>query len=126
MPKVELVDTALRLKAVERVGARHCTKNGTECICDERSKEKKVIMSKAGAEVILKSLIGIEIDVDALPMGGEEAVPAGVETVIFASEMMGRNGRRVADKQFDLVDGLRVKREKEGDDIIVIRDEPED
>jgi hypothetical protein len=39
---------------------------------------------------------------------------------------VGRNGRRVADKQFDLVDGLRVKREKEGDDIIVIRDEPED
>jgi hypothetical protein len=32
---------------------------------------------------------------------------------------------RVADKQFDLVDGLRVKRE-EDDDIIVIKDEPED
>jgi hypothetical protein len=73
----------------------------------------------------LKSLIGIEIDVDALPMGDEGAVPAGVETVIFVSEVMGRNGRRVADKQFDLVDGLRVKRE-EDDDIIVIKDEPED
>jgi hypothetical protein len=76
--------------------------------------------------VIVKRLIGIEIDVEALPMGDEEAVSAGVETVIFASEVMGRNGRRVVDKQFDLVDGLRVKREKEDYDIIVTKDEPED
>lgn len=54
-----------------------------------------MIMSKAGAEVILKSLVGIEIDVDALPMGDGEAVLAGVETVISASEVMGRNGKRV-------------------------------
>jgi hypothetical protein len=40
--------------------------------------------------VYLKSLIGNEIDVDALPMGDEEAVPAGAETVIFASEVIGR------------------------------------
>jgi DEAD/DEAH box helicase domain-containing protein len=84
-----------------------------------------MIMSKAGAEVILKGLIGIEIDIDALPTGDEETVPEGFETVIFASEVMGRNGRRVADKQFDRVDGLRVKREKEDDDI-VIKDKPED
>lgn len=58
-------------------------------------------------------------------MGDEGAVPAGVETVIFVSEVMGRNGRRIADKQFDLVDGLRVKREKEDDDIIATKDEPE-
>lgn len=80
---------------MERVGACQCTEGSTECICDERCKEKNMIMSKAGAEVILKSLVGIEIDVDALPMGDGEAVLAGVETVISASEVMGRNGKRV-------------------------------
>jgi DEAD/DEAH box helicase domain-containing protein len=118
----EFIDLLIQ-RAMERVGACQCTEGCTECICDERCKEKNMIMSKAGAEVILRSLIGIEIDVDALPMGDEEAVLAGVETVIFASEVMGRNGRRVTDKQFDLVDGLR---EKEDDDIIAIKDEPED
>jgi DEAD/DEAH box helicase domain-containing protein len=121
----EFIDLLIQ-QAVERVGACHCTEGCTECICDERCKEENMIMSKAGAEVILKSLIGIEVDVDALPMGDEEAVLAGVETVTFASEVTGRNGRRVTDKQFDLVDGLRVKREKEDDDIIAIKDEPED
>lgn len=121
----EFVDLLIA-RAVERVAQCCCTEGCTECICDERCKEKNMIMSKAGAEVILKSLIGIEIDVDKLPMGDEEAVPAGVETVIFATEVMGRNGRRVVDKDFDLVNGVRVKREKEDDEIIVIKDEPED
>jgi DEAD/DEAH box helicase domain-containing protein len=108
----EFIDLLIQ-RAVERVGACHCTEGCTECICDERCKEKNMIMSKAGAEVILKSLIGIEIDVDVLPMGDEETVPAGVETVIFASEVMGRNGSRVADKQFDLV-GWVEGQEREG------------
>ncbi|KAK5256761.1 ATP-dependent 3'-5' DNA helicase, partial [Exophiala xenobiotica] len=81
--------------------------------------EKNMIMSKAGAEVILKSLIGAEIDIDALPEGEEERVPAGVETVIFASEIMGKNGRRVTEKDF-------VKMEKDDDECIIIKDEPDD
>ena len=121
----EFVDLLI-LRAVERVLACHCDGGCTECICDERCKEKNMIMSKAGAEVILKSLIGIDIDIDALPMGEEEAVPAGVETVIFASEVMGKNGRRILDKEYEFTDGKVVKREKDDDDIIVIKDEPED
>ena len=121
----EFVDLLIQ-RAVERVLACHCDGGCTECICDERCKEKNMVMSKAGAEVILKSLIGIEIDVDALPMGEEEAVPAGVETVVFAAEVMGRNGRRVLDKEYEFRDGKAVKSEKDDDDIIVIKDEPED
>ena len=121
----EFVDLLI-LRAVERVLACHCDGGCTECICDERCKEKNMIMSKAGAEVILKSLVGIEIDIDALPMGEDEAVPAGVETVIFASEIMGKNGRRVLDEEYEFRDGKVIKREKDDDDIIVIKDEPDD
>lgn len=114
----EFIDVLLE-RAVQRVSACHCLEGCTECICDERCKEQNTIMSKAGAEVILRSLIGAEIDIDALPEGEEERVPAGVETVIFAEEIMGRNGRRVQEREF-------VKREKDDDEAIVIKDEPDD
>ena len=78
-------------------------------------------MSKAGAGVILKSLIGAEIDIDALPEGEEERVPEGVETVLLASEVMGRNGHRVQER-----DQVFIKREKDDDECIIIKDEPED
>lgn len=114
----EFIDVLLE-RAVQRVSACHCLEGCTECICDERCKEKNMIMSKAGAEVILRSLIGAEIDIDALPEGEEERVPAGVETVIFAEEIMGRNGQRIVEREF-------VKREKDDDEAIVIKDEPDD
>ncbi|KAK5059917.1 hypothetical protein LTR84_009800 [Exophiala bonariae] len=114
----EFIDVLLE-RAVQRVSACHCIEGCTECICDERCKEKNMIMSKAGAEVILRSLIGAEIDIDALPEGEEERVPAGVETVIFAEEIMGRNGQRVVEREF-------IKREKDDDEAIVIKDEPDD
>lgn len=75
-----------------------------------------MIMSKAGAEVILKSLIGAEIDIDALPEGEEERVPMGVETVIGAVEVMGRDGRRIEER-------VVMKRERNDDELIVIKDE---
>ncbi|KIV86896.1 hypothetical protein PV11_02477 [Exophiala sideris] len=115
----EFVDILLE-RAVQRVSACHCLEGCTECICDERCKEKNMIMSKAGAEVILKSLIGAEIDIDALPEGEEERVPAGVETVIMATEIMGRNGRRVVEKD------TFIKQEKTDDDCIIIKEEPDD
>jgi DEAD/DEAH box helicase domain-containing protein len=115
----EFIETLLE-RAVLRVGECHCVEGCTECICDERCKEKNVIMSKAGAGVILKALIGREIDVDALPEGEEERVPEGVETVIGATEIMGANGRRV---EVRAEDGRWVKSEEE---MIVIKDEPED
>ena len=121
----EFVDLLI-VRAVERVLACHCDGGCTECICDERCKEKNMVMSKAGAEVILKSLIGMEIDIDALPMGEEEAVPAGVETVVFATEVMGKNGRRDNHMNYEFRDGKAIKREKSDTDIIVIKDEPED
>jgi DEAD/DEAH box helicase domain-containing protein len=114
----EFIDILLE-RAVQRVSACHCIEGCTECICDERCKEKNMIMSKAGAEVILKSLIGAEIDIDALPEGEEERVPAGVETVVFAEEIRGRDGRRIVEKDW-------VKKEKDDDECIVIKDEPED
>jgi DEAD/DEAH box helicase domain-containing protein len=115
----EFIDTLLE-KAVLRVGDCHCVEGCTECICDERCKEKNVIMSKAGAGVILKSLIGREIDVDALPEGEEERVPEGVETIIGAIEVPGRDGRRV---DLRAEDGRWIKTE---DEMVVIKEEPED
>jgi DEAD/DEAH box helicase domain-containing protein len=119
----EFVDLLLE-RAVKRVGDCHCLEGCNECICDERCKERNVIMSKAGAQVILKTLIGAHIDVDSLPEGEDERVPEGVETVLLATEVMGRNGRRVVERE-ERGQGF-VKREKDDDECIVIKDEPED
>ncbi|EHY54048.1 ATP-dependent 3'-5' DNA helicase [Exophiala dermatitidis] len=116
----EFIDILLE-RAVQRVAACHCLEGCTECICDERCKERNMIMSKAGAEVILKSLLGMDIDIDALPEGEEERVPAGVETVIFASEVLGKNGRRVPEKEFP----IKQEEEDKDDDCVIIKDEPE-
>ncbi|KUI56859.1 Putative ATP-dependent helicase HRQ1 [Cytospora mali] len=67
----EFVDLLLR-QAVERVEACLCASGCPECVTSEFCKEANEVMSKAGCEVILKSLLGLEIDVDALPMGPEE------------------------------------------------------
>ncbi|RMZ84256.1 hypothetical protein DV738_g802, partial [Chaetothyriales sp. CBS 135597] len=111
----EFIDLLLQ-RAVERVATCYCVEGCTECICDERCKEQNMIMSKAGAGVILKSLIGADIDIDALPEGEEERVPAGVETVLEATEVMGANGQRVEELPF-------MKREKSDEDMIIIDNE---
>lgn len=121
----EFIDSLLE-RAVKRVSQCHCLEGCTECICDERCKEKNMIMSKAGAEVILKSLLGMEIDIDALPEGDEERVPAGVETVVVATEIMGRDGRRIVEKRGGGNGEVYIKREKNDEEAIVIKDEPED
>lgn len=90
----EFVDLLLR-QACERVAACRCVEGCLECCCDERCKEANAVMSKAGAEVVLKSLLGWEIDVEALPMGPEEGCPAGVVTVVEAVEVGPARGRRV-------------------------------
>ena len=72
-----------------------------------------MVMSKAGAEVILKALLGMEIDVDSLPMGDEEAVPAGIETVIIAEEVRPKGGRRVEEIIVKREDGTREIRRVE-------------
>jgi DEAD/DEAH box helicase domain-containing protein len=104
----EFVDSLLR-RAHSRVEACTCiTPQGcVECVCDERCHEMNVVMSKAGAGVILKCLLGIKVDVDSLPWGEElqrdyVAVPGearelaqGLETVIEAVEVSGKPGQAV-------------------------------
>ncbi|GAB7348208.1 hypothetical protein MBLNU459_g6210t1 [Dothideomycetes sp. NU459] len=129
----EFVDLLLT-QACGRVEACHCQEGCLECCCSERCKEANQVMSKAGAEVILKSLLNCEIDVDALPWGpDDERVPAGIETVIFAEEVRPRRGNRI--------DIVEIKREEGGTrrvvvggytdveddgDVVLIKDEPVD
>ncbi|KAI7007502.1 P-loop containing nucleoside triphosphate hydrolase protein [Hortaea werneckii] len=135
----EFIDLLLN-QACERVEACHCHEGCLECCCSERCKEANQVMSKAGAEVILKSLLNREIDVDSLPWGPEdERVPAGIETVVLAEEVRPARGRaleivevkkegggtrRVAVDQAEDVDGNHG--EGGQDDVIVIKDEPEE
>ncbi|KAJ5501175.1 Helicase C-terminal [Penicillium expansum] len=66
----EFIGLLLR-RAVARIEACSCLspQGCVECVCDERCKEMNVVMSKAGAGVILRCLLGWEVDVDALPWG---------------------------------------------------------
>lgn len=109
----EFIDSLLR-RAVARIENCNCvTPQGcVECVCDERCKERNVVMSKAGAMVVLKCLLGWEIDVDALPWGedfegdeGGREIAGGYETVVVAKEVRGRVGSQV-----------RVYRGEDGDE----------
>ncbi|OJJ95671.1 hypothetical protein ASPACDRAFT_126458 [Aspergillus aculeatus ATCC 16872] len=101
----EFVDVLLR-RAVKRIEACQClTPQGClECVCDERCKEMNEVMSKAGAGVVLRCLMGWEVDVDALPWGeevdlsgicgvGGEELRGGFETVVPATEVPLRSQR---------------------------------
>ena len=135
-------DCRALIAACERVGACKCAEGCLECCCSERCREANQVMSKAGGEVILRSLLGLEIDVDSLPWGEDDPVgPAGIETVIVASEVRpargkrvevvevkreggGREGQRVAVGEEVGEDGEVV--DERPDDVIMIKDEPED
>ncbi|KAI7196343.1 P-loop containing nucleoside triphosphate hydrolase protein, partial [Hortaea werneckii] len=133
----EFIDLLLN-QACERVEACHCHEGCLECCCSERCKEANQVMSKAGAEVILKSLLNREIDVDSLPWGPEdERVPAGIETVVLAEEVRPARGRAVEIVEVkkegggtrrvavDPVEDLdETHGEDEQDDVVVIKDEP--
>ena len=114
----EFIDLLLE-QAVERVGNCHCMEGCVECVCSELCKEKNMVTSKAGSEVILKCLLGRqdEIDIDGLPWGDDEMAPAGIETVVEASEVRPAPGKniRIVDVQRD---GLRKE--------VVIKEEPMD
>ncbi|KAL1902529.1 ATP-dependent 3'-5' DNA helicase [Sporothrix stenoceras] len=60
-----------------------------ECIASPNCHEANTVMSKAGAVVVLRSLLGLPIDEEALPMGPEEGIPAGPETVVLAVPVPG-------------------------------------
>ena len=109
----EFVDLLLA-RACERVGLCHCQEGCLECVHGESCKEQNMVMSKAGSEVILKTLLGreSEIDVDSLPMGEEEATPAGIETVVAAYEVRPARGARV--------EIIEIKRESGGARKVVV------
>lgn len=107
----EFIDLLLK-QAVRRVEACHCHEGCVECVTSDLCKHANEVMSKAGSEVILKSLLGMEIDIDTLPMGPEENSPAGIETVVLADEVRPRIGTQVEE--------VIVRRE------VVIKDEPDE
>ncbi|KAL4956353.1 hypothetical protein BDW69DRAFT_192483 [Aspergillus filifer] len=89
----EFIDTLL-IRAVNRIENCVCVTPGgcLECCCDERCKEMNSVMSKAGAGVVLRCLLGWGVDVDALPWGkvgedGEGELVGGYETVVLAREV---------------------------------------
>lgn len=91
----EHVDLLLR-QALERVQACHCPSGCPECVASEFCKHANEVMSKAGSEVVLKSLLGLHIDVDALPMGPEEGWNGSVElveTIVLATPVPPRDRR---------------------------------
>lgn len=99
---LEFIDVLLR-RAISRIEACEClTPQGcVECVCDERCKEMNLVMSKAGAGVVLRCLLGWEVDVDSLPWGedfsgddscGGGELIGGLETVVEASEVPWKRG----------------------------------
>ncbi|CAK7565389.1 MAG: ATP-dependent 3'-5' DNA helicase [Sporothrix epigloea] len=55
-----------------------------ECIASPNCHHANTVISKAGAVVVLRSLLGLPIDEEALPMGPEAGLPPGPETVVLA------------------------------------------
>lgn len=88
----EFIDVLL-VQALERVQHCHCQTGCPECVCSEFCKEANEVMSKAGSQVIIKALLNMEIDVDALPMGPEDMSPALIETVVLAKPVPSRGNR---------------------------------
>ncbi|CAM1511128.1 Fc.00g086410.m01.CDS01 [Cosmosporella sp. VM-42] len=77
------IDQLLR-DALQRVEGCHCQRGCIECVCSELCKEANEVMSKAGSQVVLKSLLNMDIAVEDLPMGPEDNTPIGIETVVPA------------------------------------------
>ena len=136
----EFIDMLLK-RAAGRLEACRCTDGCLECCCDERCREANQVMSKAGGEVIIRCLLGWEIDVDSLPWGPEdERVQVGIETVVEAEEVAPRRGARVEVVEVKREEGgtenvvvdVEANEDDEGsgnpadDDVIVIKDEPDD
>ncbi|KAH8729034.1 DEAD/DEAH box helicase-like protein [Phaeosphaeriaceae sp. PMI808] len=127
----EFVDTLLQ-QACERLTLCTCLEGCLECCNNEQCKHANQVISKAGAKVIVMCILGREkdIDIDALPWGEDDSVPAGIETVVLAEEVRMAGGRRaiVAQehggeasvdlemKRAKLVGGAWVKVEEDEDD----------
>jgi DEAD/DEAH box helicase domain-containing protein len=128
----EFIDLLLK-QAMRRVEACHCYEGCLECVASENCKEANEVMSKAGSEVILKSLLNVEIDIEALPMGPEEMSPSGIETVILAETVRPKMGARVEVVEIKREEGLGKEvvvldevEERELEEETCIKAEPED
>ncbi|KAF4982079.1 hypothetical protein FZEAL_2231 [Fusarium zealandicum] len=77
------VDQLLR-DALQRIEGCHCERGCVECVASELCKQANEVMSKAGSQVVLKTLLNMEVDVEELPMGPELNTPIGIETVVMA------------------------------------------
>lgn len=86
------IDHLLRM-ALQRVEGCQCQRGCIECVASELCKESNEVMSKAGCQVVLRSLLNLEIDMEELPMGPEESSPAGIETVVVAQPVPARSQR---------------------------------
>jgi DEAD/DEAH box helicase domain-containing protein len=95
----EHIDHLLR-QALQRVQGCLCERGCIECVASELCKESSEVMSKAGCKVVLMTLLNIEVDVEALPMGPEEFCPAGIETVVVAQPVSSR-GRQIDPVEVD-------------------------
>lgn len=100
----EFIGLLLR-RAVARIESCSCLspQGCLECVCDERCKEMNVVMSKAGAVVILRCLLGWEVNVDDLPwgedaegvelgLGSSRELAGGWETVVKAKDVPWKAG----------------------------------
>ncbi|SZF03535.1 unnamed protein product [Blumeria hordei] len=67
----EFVDLLLE-QALDRVRSCNCLEGCMECVASELCKHANELMSKAGAQVILRSLLNLKIDIAALPMGSSD------------------------------------------------------
>ncbi|TDZ99853.1 ATP-dependent helicase HRQ1 [Colletotrichum sidae] len=99
-------------QALKRVQDCRCDNGCIECVASDQCKQANEVMSKAGSEVVLKALLNLDIDDEALPMGPEESSPAGIETVTVAHPVPLRDG--------DLVRAVGVKEELDDTDTVVL------
>ncbi|CAG8091333.1 unnamed protein product [Penicillium salamii] len=94
----EFIGLLLR-RAVARIEGCSCLspQGCVECVCDERCRDMNVVMSKAGAGVVLRCLLGWDVDVDELPWGEDEGsgeLAGGLETVVRAEDVPWKAGVR--------------------------------
>lgn len=82
----EHIDSLLKL-ALERIQHCLCSEGCVECVASESCYEENEVMGKVGGAVILKALLNMEVDVDALPMG----VNMAIETIVPATPIPRRH-----------------------------------
>ena len=78
-----------RIESCDCGYAEDSSRGCLECIASPTCHEANTVMSKAGAVVVLRSLLGLPIHEDSLPMGPEEGIPSGPETVVLAQPVPG-------------------------------------